>query len=263
MKRVYCIPKLEQISQFLQFSKENNAGFEYNDFFLPHILDNPEKVKELIATYKSFDRDRSEDTLHGVFLDICVHSDDPLIYKASDYRIHQSMDIAKELGVKAVIFHTNQIPYFRLSSYLVNWVDRNERYWTALLEEYPNLEVYLENMFDENPILLANLAKRMANHPRFHVCMDWAHAFTSRTPLTEWTDALRPYIRHLHINDNDQVEDSHMAVGQKDLPWDIYKAEMDSLPEDKKPTVLIEVRNYDALVESVRYMKEHRLYPYN
>lgn len=262
MKYVYCIPKWDQISRYYQFSLENNAGFEYNDFFLPSVLDDEYKVSELISQYKSLDRDRSEDYLHGVFLDICVHSDDPLIYRASDYRIHQSMNIATELGVKAVIFHTNQIPNFRLSSYLSNWLDRNERYWRALLKEYPSLMIYLENMFDEEPDLLLALAGRMQDEPRFHVCLDWAHAYLSRTPLPRWNETLAPYIRHLHINDNNKEEDSHLPVGDGTLPWEIYKDAIAVLPPEQLPTVLIEVRNYEDLEASVQYMKDHKLYPF-
>ena len=262
MKCVYCIPKWEQIGQFLSFSEKYQAGFEYNDFFLPFVLDQPELVQDIIARYKALNRDRSEDTLHGVFLDICVHSDDPMIYKVADYRIHQSMNIAKELGVKAVIFHTNHIPNFRLSSYLKNWLDRNERYWRSLLAEYPKLCVYLENMFDEDPQLLAELASRMADEPRFGVCFDFAHAFISHTPLSDWCDAMHPYARHLHINDNDRQEDSHHPVGQKNLPWEVYNQYIAALPEGAKPSVLIEVRSYEDLEASVSYMTEHNMYPF-
>ena len=262
MKRVYCIPKWEQIDQFLLFSKKYQAGFEYNDFFLPSVLDQPKLVQEIINHYKSLDRDRSEDTLHGVFLDICVHSDDPMIFKVSDYRIHQSMDIAKELGVKAVIFHTNQIPNFRLSSYLKNWVDRNERYWRNLLAQYPTLCIYIENMFDEDPCLLRQLAERMADEPRFGVCFDFAHAFISQTPLWDWCKAMQPFAYHLHINDNNKLEDTHHPVGQKHLPWELYNQFIDSIPKEKRPTVLIEVRGYEELETSVSYMKEHKMYPF-
>ncbi|MDD6157555.1 MAG: TIM barrel protein [Lachnospiraceae bacterium] len=261
MKSVYCIPKWNQISHFLHFSNEYNAGFEYNDFFLPSVLDNPKQVQKMIENYKSLDRDRSEDTLHGAFLDVCVHSDDAKILEVSDLRIHQSMDIAVKLGVKAVIFHTNMIPNFRLKSYCSNWVNRNAAYWRRILAEYPTLTVYLENMFDGEPTLLSLLAAKMADEPRFGVCFDMAHAFLADTPLNQWCDALRPYICHMHINDNDGLEDTHRPVGTEKLPWEIYGDFMASIPKEKRPTVLIEVRTYEDLMESVEYLKKNHLYP--
>ena len=263
MTNLYCIPKPDQLDKFVEFSREYHAGFEYNDFFLPFILDDPGKVQELIDLYLSLDRDRSEDTLHGVFLDICVNSDDPMVYNASDHRIHQSMDIASKLGVKAVIFHTNHIPNFRLKSYREGWLSRNVKYWRSLLAEYPHLQIYLENMFDEEPELLYLLAKELEDEPRFGVCYDLAHAFISHTDLSKWGDALLPFTKHLHINDNDKEEDTHCPVGGGTLPWDIYRSFIDRCPADRKPSVLIEVRGYEDLMASVIYMKEHKLYPFD
>ena len=262
MKHVYCIPKLNQISDFVEFSKAYDAGFEYNDFFLPHILDDEKKVQELIGQYTALDRDRSEDTLHGVFLDMCVNSNDPLIYKATDYRIHQSMEIASQLGVKAVIFHTNHIPNFRLQSYRDEWLADNTTYWKNLMAEYPKLKIYLENMFDEEPDMLMKLYDALADEPQFGVCLDLAHAFISSTPMETWFQTLLPRASHLHINDNDGVEDTHHPVGGRDLPWNLYKTAIEEISPEKRPSVLIEVRNFDALMKSVDYMKSHHLYPF-
>lgn len=262
MKTIYCIPNLDQIDKYIEFSEEYNAGFEYNDFFLPDVLDQPGKIQKLVKEYKKIPRDRSEDTLHGVFLDICVNSSDALIYKASDFRIHQSMNIASELGVKAVIFHTNQIPNFRLKSYMDTWVDKNEIYWRVLLKEYSNLEIYLENMFDMDSELLRKLAERMADEPRFGVCLDVAHANISTEPVNSWLCRLSPYIRHFHLNDNNGIEDSHNPIGSMTVDWKAYERFTSNLTNEQKPTVLIEVRSFEDLEASIDYMKIRNMYPF-
>lgn len=253
---------MDQISKYLSFAKKYDAGFEYNEFFLPCILDDEKKVKEIIDAYKAIDRDRSEDTMHGVFLDICVNSDDPLIFKASDYRIHQSMNIAMELGVKAVVFHTNHIPNFRLESYRISWLTRNEAYWRTLLAEYPSLTIYIENMFDEEPELLQKLAEQMKDEPRFGVCFDLAHAYISGTDISTWIENIGKYAKHLHINDNDKIQDTHDAVGSMSFPWKKYKEYVEAIEEEKRPSVLLEVRGYEALEESAAFMQEHHMYPF-
>jgi sugar phosphate isomerase/epimerase len=207
------------------------------------------------------DRDRSEDTMHGAFLDICINSDDPQIFAVSDMRVHQCMEIAKTMGLKAVIFHTNYIVNFRLRPYLDNWLNRNERYWRNLLKEYPNQSVYLENMFDDTPKLLTNLAKQMMDEPRFAVCLDTAHAFISGSCLDGWFDSLRPYVSHLHINDNNGLEDLHQAVGNGSFPWEKLCAWIPTLK--KKPSLLIEVRSFEDLLASVAYMQKHNIYPFS
>lgn len=259
--KLYCIPSLEQLEDYANFSREYNAAFEYNDFFLPEILDNEEKKQQIIEQYMRLDHDRSLDTLHGAFLDICVNSSDPRILAASNLRVHQSMDIAKKMGLKAVIFHTNYIVNFRLQSYLNDWLNRNEAYWRQILDEYPDQQIYLENMFDDTPELLTALAARMKDEPRFSVCLDIAHAFVSGSPLSGWFNSLTPYVAHLHINDNNRYEDLHRPVGAGDFPWDAFNNWITPLKD--KPSVLIEVRSFDDLQKSVNFMMEHGIYPFH
>ncbi len=261
MNTISCIPTLKQLSSYTAFSKEYHAAFEYNDFFLPAVLDNEEQKKRIIETYKNLDRDRSHDTVHGAFLDVCVNSDDPKIFSVSDLRVHQSMDIANELGAKAVIFHTNYIVNFRLQHYLDTWLTRNEQYWKRILKEYPKMQIYLENMFDDTPVLLTKLAERMKEEPRFSVCFDTAHAFISGSPLYDWFRDMKPYAAHLHINDNNGIEDLHQAVGRGIFPWENFRDWIASL--EKKPSILIEVRSFEDLQQSVHFMQQNKIYPFD
>lgn len=124
------------------------------------------------------------------------------------------MNIARALGVKAVIFHTNHIPNFRLDSYRKN-------------------------------------------------CLDFAHAFLSHTSLEEWGTSLKPYVTHLHLNDNNKDMDTHYPIGTGALPWDVYRNFLADIPVEKRPSVLIEVRGYDDLAASVRYLEQEHLYPFS
>ena len=125
MRRISIIPQRDNMEESLRLSKEYNTNFEYNDFFLPFVLDDEEKKKELIDFYKSIDRDRSEDTMHGAFLDVTLHSTDDRIREVSELRVRQSMEIAKELGIRGVVFHTNMIANFKDAVYMKKWVDTN------------------------------------------------------------------------------------------------------------------------------------------
>lgn len=260
MGKLYCIPTIPEIDKFLRFSEKYNAGFEYNEFFMPNLLDNSFSLNKVIKEYMSVRSDRSEDTMHGAFLDICVNSADSKIFEVSDFRVRQCMDIAVKMGLKAVIFHTNYIVNFRLKSYINSWIDRNEEYWRQILYDYKDQCIYIENMFDDKPYMLAELAKRMADEPRFGVCLDVAHALISGSPVKLWYDTLKPYLRHLHINDNDGNEDLHNPVGTGVLDW----KEFDRCCKEsvKEPSILIEVRNFGNLKASVEYMQENKIYPF-
>ena len=137
--------------------------------------------------------------------------------------------------------------------YQDRWVDLNAKAYLKLIEEYKDLEIYVENMFDLDPYLLRRLMERI-NHPRIGVCLDIAHASISGVAIKEWFDNLKPYIKHLHINDNDKKVDSHQELGKGLIDYnEAYKyiKELDS-----KTTILIEISDYDKTVNSIKYLKD-------
>lgn len=258
--KVLCIPRLENIAQWCALAEEYEAAFEYNDFFVPRLLDMPEQLDHVIEEYEKLPRDRSADTLHGVFFDIVIGSEDKRIADVCEYRLRQSMDIAQRLGANAVIFHTNFITNFNVSSYKKRWVEYNAMMIRSLLRDYPGLTIYMENMFDMTPELLTQLAEKMKNEERFGVCLDIAHAHLSSCSLETWVEKLGPYVKHLHINDNFGDEDSHFAVGEGNIDWSIMNH---PLLLERQPSVLLEVRNAESFQRSAKYLIEHALYPYN
>ncbi len=210
----YGVPDIRHIASW----EKMGIPFEYQDFADPNLLDREERVRKRLEDYLSLSRNRQEDVVHGPFLDICVHSSDSTIRRASDRRIRQVCDITAALGARAIILHTNLIPNFYSPAYRQGWVDRNEAYLRRLLEDYPTISVYMENMFDEEPDCLAALARRMEGS-RFGICLDIAHAHLSKTSIAQWHAACGPYIAHYHLNDNHGQQDEHLPAGAGSIPW--------------------------------------------
>ena len=257
MRKISIIPQRDYIEESLRLSKEYNANFEYNDFFLPFVLDDEEKKKEMIDFYKSLDRDRSEDTMHGAFLDVTIHSTDDRIREVSELRVRQSMEIAKELGIRGVVFHTNMIANFKDAVYMKKWVESNAAFYKKLLKEYPGIYVFVENMFDFDPDMLLSLAKEMAEEEYFGVCLDYAHATLSKVVTKEWFEVLKPYIRHMHINDNDLKNDLHMALGKGKINYKELKEMLET--SGIEPSILVEVSKWEDQEASLVYMKKEGL----
>ena len=257
MRRISIIPQRDNMEESLRLSKEYNANFEYNDFFLPFVLDDEEKKKEIIDFYKSIDRDRSEDTMHGAFLDVTLHSTDDRIREVSELRVRQSMEIAKELGIRGVVFHTNMIANFKDAVYMKKWVDTNVAFYKKLLQEYPGIYVFVENMFDFDPDMLLALAKEMGSEPHFGICLDYAHATISKVEAKKWFEVLKPYIKHMHINDNDLKNDLHMAIGTGNINYKELKELLESC--EIEPSILVEVSKLEDQEASLVYMKKEGL----
>jgi len=261
MSKLYIIPDLGDMERVCSLADQYGCGFEYNDFHSAAVLDNPEKQEEIIAAYAKYRSDFSKDTMHGAFLDVTIHSSDPLIRDASMLRIRQSMEIAARMGLKGVVFHTGRLANFRVETYLTHWLEENVRFFTELAQKYPKQQIYMENMFDEAPDILAHLAERMKEVSNFGVCLDYAHAALTCCPQEEWMNTLAPYIRHMHINDNDGKNDLHQAVGAGCLDW----AEFNRLASAHhvNASVLVEVNGYERQKQSLEYLVQHKLYPLN
>ena len=247
-----CIPDFRNAEKWAAFAASYGLCFEYNEFYNPLLLDDKIKLDEVIRIYENLGRDTSNDTMHGAFLDITVSSSDPMIKNASDYRIRQSLDIACRLNLRGIVFHTNYLTDFKSKPYRNQWVESNTIYWDNLCSEYKNVNIYLENMFDDTPELLSRVAKNLTFTKNFGVCLDIAHAFLSKIPLSEWIQSLEGHIKHIHINDNDGEEDLHLSIGSGKMDWSVLK---DPGLFTLNPSVLIEVTGEDKTISSYNYLK--------
>lgn len=255
MRNIHIIPKQENIERYVELSDTCGIKFEYNDFFIPDVLDSDALCREKIAFYKSLGRDMSQDTLHGAFFDVTVFSSDKLIREVSEKRLEKSIEIAAELGCKGMVMHTNFMPNFLNEEYSNVWLERNEVFIRKMLERYKNECIYMENMFDTDYTMLKKLALRLQDEDRFGICLDYAHASLGKIRTVEWIEQLYPYIKHMHINDNHFISDEHAPLGRGKIDWKEFFFKLYELKLDA--SMLIEVRSYDAFAESMKYIEDN------
>lgn len=253
MAKYLIIPDRKHFAESQELAKKYNLGFEFNDFFNPKMLDNKDKLEEVISFYKGNELPELI-TTHGDFFDVLVFSDDDEIVRISERRIRESIEVGVRLGCKAVIVHSNVNPYLTAEICKSNWLVRNELFFRKVCEEYPNISILMENMFDQNPDDMVKLAERLEDVDNFGICLDYAHAYISRSSVTEWVKALAPYIMHVHINDNDGENDQHLAVGDGVVDWKKFL----TLQKEYFPdaTVLVETSSLENQRKSLEYMDD-------
>lgn len=257
LKNIHMIPDMEHIEESLELAFGYQACFEYNDFFLPQVLANEEETEKKIQFYCSLNRDRSKDTLHGAFLDVTIHSQDEKIRAVSKERVRQSLSIAKRLGIRGVVFHANLIAGFYDENYLNGWLQTSVNFYKEMLAEFPELEIYIENMFEARPDELKRLAEAMKDEERFGICLDYAHAVVFGKDAKLWVQELAPYIKHMHINDNDLHNDKHWQIGMGQIDWQEFAGLMEEY--QLQTSVLIEVRGNKVWKESFEYLQDQSL----
>lgn len=255
IKNILIIPDINNIDESIKLANTYHCGFEYNDFFVPALLDDKERLRKTVQFYKNLDGIPEYCTSHGAFLDVTVFSDDAKIREASDYRVEQSLNIAEELGAKAVVFHTNYMPNFKLETYRESWVERNVEYWSEKLMRHRDLNIYMENMFDTDWILLVALADRLKDNENFGICFDYAHAhaFGDEGEIHDWVTGVVPYVKHLHVNDNDFKADLHLALGEGCIDWERFRGYYDTVFSDA--SVLVEMRGNEKIRKSLDFIK--------
>lgn len=264
MRMIEIIPGAEDLDKYVELAEKNSLGFEYNDFFVPDLLDDKNALKQRIALYKNLKRPEGKDTLHGAFFDIVPFSCDSGIRRHSLYRMQQSMEIACELGCRGVVFHTGLASgLVGDEKYRANWLDVMEKTMRKLLAESNGVEIYCENTFDEkSPFELRDLALALRDEERFGVCLDVAHMMLSREKPERWFQKLAPHIRHFHLNDNHLERDEHLALGDGSIDWDFIK-KLISENQLLKSSILLEMKGMDKIQKSLdfinRYVEEKGL----
>lgn len=218
MGRFLITSRKEQLNEYKQISDEYGVAFEINDFYNPVVLDDQERTEVFIRQYEQIGIPEGS-TMHGAFLDVTVFSQDEAIRKVSRQRMEQSMQVAQRLKVKGVVFHTNCIPMLSGEEYDNQVVEFTVDYLKVLLDKYRDIDIYLENMFDQTPEILRRISEKLQMYPNYGVCFDYAHASLYGIDMEYWIEALAGYIKHIHINDNNLKKDLHLPVGDGVLDW--------------------------------------------
>lgn len=253
MGRYLIIPELGQLEESLKLAKEYDLGFEVNDFYEPTLNRNPKRRAAMLDLYQQTEMPQTL-TMHGNFYDVLIFSEDDEIREISEKRVEESILTARKLGASAVIFHTNLNPALTGEQYRNRWVDANCRFWRMMCEKYSDIEIYLENMFDTTPYDLAKVCEQLRDVPNFGVTFDYAHAAIYGKNVAEWSEVLAPYIRHVHISDNDGCNDLHLAVGSGVLDWEEF-VRLQQLYFNEV-SILIETAGWEQQCKSLTFMTE-------
>ena len=247
------IPELNDIDRFVELSAAHGAAFEYNDFFMPYVYEDKEETDRRISLYNSLDRDRSRDTLHGVFYDTAVLSVDSVIRERSRELFRQSLDIARRLSCKGVVFHTGRLAGLDTFKYHRTWLAGMDDFLHELASAYKDTEIYIENTFEKDPKILAELMERSVDLKNVGICFDYAHAMLTNSDHYSWIEELAPYIKHIHINDHDMKADLHLAVGDGKIDYGLFAKVIKDYEIDVQ--ILHEVNGYDNALRSLEYME--------
>ena len=214
-------------------ARSYDLGLELADFCTALNLDQPERSKREAAMADRMSG-LSRFVLHAPFCELTPCAVDPMIGEVSRFRYEQAAELALAHGVKRLVIHSGFVP----NVYYPGWyMEQAPRFWREYLATKPaDFELLLENVLDPEPGILAQTAAAVGD-PRLGLCLDIGHATVySERSWQEWTEAFAPYLRHVHLHDNDGAADLHLPLGTGALP---LKPWLEAL-EQARPTYTLE-----------------------
>lgn len=195
----------------------HGLGLEIAEYCTASNLDAP--IPQVLAAAESHRQAASRFVFHAPFNELCPAAIDPLAVELTRRRYRQALAAARDWGCRVMIVHTGFIPLV----YYPEWfVEKSVTFWQAFLREVPeDMTLCLENVMEPSPRIPVDIVRQVAD-PRLRLCLDVGHANTevSRTPVMEWVEQCRPYLRHLHLHNNAGGWDLHDPLDRGTVPME-------------------------------------------
>jgi len=246
-------------NEFLAYAKESGFGMEIADFAHSGVLDS--NWQEILRDYQGKLKDfKGTLSLHGVFMDVGVHSIDEKVRKIAEDRTIHNLKIAEALNADSIVFHGNFNPLIGHKSYNRNWLKHNIQFWSEALEKF-SLTILIENLWDPSPEIFRQLIDEVQSD-RLKICFDVAHAHIfSKVPLEDWFSTLRDDIPYIHVSDNDGNVDSELVPGKGSIDWQKFSNLIQKYR--LSPAIVFEVSTLENTIQAVEYCSKHAVYPFD
>lgn len=263
MEHILLATFQKDITRHYELAQAYNAGLEIQVYgYDTDLLDSG--WRELLDQHKTLLRG-FEGTLamHGAFLDLSPASQDRRVVALTRERFLLNLDIAAELGVRNVVFHTQFLPQVyrpvvRGPDYRISWTEGQVEFWGAMAEEAAqrDLTIVLENMWEPDPSIIGDVLDRL-DSPYICACIDVGHVylFSDCLPLEAWIERIGHRLAHCHLNNHRGSFDEHLPL---DLPGGVIDYKRDVIPLlralPNRPTLALEMDEIEYLESSLRYL---------
>ena len=153
--------------------------------------------------------------LHAPFNELFPSAIEPMVVDVARKRFAQAFSLAQGYGINRMVVHSGHMPAIY---YDVWFVERSVEFWKEYLDDKPEgFRIMVENVLEEHPEPLAEIAEKVCDQ-RFGLCLDIGHAnVSSKRPLNEWINIMSPYLKHIHLHDNQAIRDQHLELGEGNI----------------------------------------------
>lgn len=246
----------QDLKKAVDLAVELGCNIEISRF--PFFHNDDEKRQVFANTHKALNNYGGEISVHGYFSDLNVASKDEEVAQLAQKRHFQTLEFAKEIGAKTVLFHTGYTP-FKHNDYQKRYTKNYQNFWKNFVKHFEaaNITAVLENVFEEIP--QRNLAIiNEINSPNLKLSIDTGHVNVySHHSIPSWIKTYGKNLYHMHIHNNFGQFDEHNSLLNGNINFEEVFA---TLKEEKlSPKIIFEIFDEQALRESVEFFKEKLL----
>lgn len=153
---------------------------------------------------------------------------DPEDIRHKDEMVRRSVEASHMLGSRLMVVHTQSVYDAEGYNPEKTW-EYNMAFFSEMgtLAAAYGMELAVENLFPIAGAIdfssyaeeLAELMQRL-NDPMFGICWDFGHANMAKLDHEKALETVAPWLRLLHVADNNAKSDSHTIPGYGTVPWD-------------------------------------------
>ena len=153
-------------------------------------------------------------TLHGPFSDLVPGGIDKKMLQATRERLKEAFDLIPIFEPLCIVCHAGY-DNRRYDEEKDEWLETALETWTPLVKDLEGTRttLMLENVYEQTPGMILRLLNGLDTE-KVGFCFDAGHMNAFSCTNTEgWLKVLGPFIRELHLHDNDGTRDDHLAIG--------------------------------------------------
>jgi sugar phosphate isomerase/epimerase len=212
--------------------------------------------KKRITTLKDLRESYSlKFSVHAPFADINIASPSQHMLKAMLKRLKQSIMLTRELEAYMWIFHPGLKTGISMFYPKKDWVQNGKtiQLLYKIAKNY-GVEIALENVPEPYPFLMKSVEhfKRFYKEVRDEIglALDIGHANLNKQ-IELFLETFPDKIVHIHVHDNNGVEDQHLGIGYGTVNWEKIAKRLKKISYNR--TVVVE--SIEHVYESLRKLK--------
>lgn len=188
-------------------------------------------------------------TLHGPFFDLVPGAMDKKMLQASRDRLREAFDLIPVFEPRSIVCHTGY-DRKRYPDAQDGWLETAVETWRPLIDglEGTQTALMIENVYEKTPRMLLRLLKGL-NSEKAGFCFDTGHMNVfSETDMDGWLEAMTPFLKQVHLHDNDGLRDDHLAIGAGKIDFDRLFAHIEK--NRLRPIFTLEAHEEEAIRQS-------------